>query len=427
MPRNNLETMAVGALLLAPLALMLAASQRWSAAECAGPTNAEVRGGVVVAESDLELDMYMSQETRFAEAGECPLDEPEEGSATTVAGEQGPTLEEETPEAAEPEDGAEELMVLRSASGLPLFLARGGDLVLSSFPETGWGRGAVRGGVGGERLWARRAVVDERVPAAMGRVSGQEVVVHGIGGATCAAKVGALALYAEEYLEDEWGQAMPTTRAGRRERVNEAMTDPLALVAELEGPSPCGDGIAWPAQAPAPIAYVRATMDPKEALELRSSVIPQLAAEPEFALLRRAYREYRRELPAAFRAETDNFSKFVDAHLQVRSWQQQGGERELLIVELRDRGAVCGEGFDGRAVWLFEVGDGELRRLAREVDFDITVLLGEAGVDDENGESLRWMIGGDVVGETLSLAGEPEPGGWEGDITFQVPVYGCPC
>lgn len=430
MPRDNLETMAVGALLIAPLALMLAASQRWSAAECAGATKTGGRGGVVVAESDLDLDM--SDETSILEAGECPLDptgaQVWADTVTPVADDQGSALATgAAPEAAEPEDGAEDLMVLRSASGLPLFLARGGDLVLSSFPETGWGRGPVGGGVGEERLWARRAVAPERVPAAMGRASGQEVVVHGIGGATCAAKVGALALYAEEYIEDEWGRAMPTTRAGRRARVNEAMTDPLALVASLEGPRPCGDGIAWPAEAPAPIAYVRAAMDPKEAAELRSSVTPQLAAEPEFALLRRAYREYRRELPAAWRAETDSFSKFVDTHLQVHSWQQQGGDRELLIVELRDRGAVCGEGFDGRAVWLFEVGDGELRRLPREVDFDITVLLGEVGVEDENGESLRWMIGGDVMGETLSLAGEPEPGGWEGDVTFQVPVYGCPC
>jgi len=413
MPRNNLETMAVGALLIAPLALTLAASQRWSAAECAGPATVERWGGVVVAESD--LDINLPYETPLVEVRECPLEPTSASPEPTIA------------EASGPADDEEDLMVLRSASGLSLFLVRGGDLFLSSFPEPAWGRGPVRGGVGVERLWARRSAVRDRLPAAMGRVSGQEVVVHEVGGGTCAAKVGGLALYAEEYVEDEWGRAMPTTRAGRRERVEEAMSDPLALVAELEGPRPCADGIAWPAEASPPITYVRAAMDPEEAEELRSSVIPQLAAEPEFELLRRAYREHRRGLSAAARAETDNFSRFVDAKLQVHSWQQHNGDRELLIVELRDRGAVCGEGFDGRAVWLFEVGDGELRRLARDVDFDITVLLGERGVDDENGESLRWMIAGDGMGETLSLAGQPEPGGWEGDVTFQVPVYGCPC
>jgi len=434
MLRNNLESMAVGALLIAPLALMLAASQRWSVAECSGQATVE-RWGEVVAESDLDLDLdtnnNLSYATPIVEVGECPRDPTSASAENDRAGSPEEESEPASGEAPGLEDGDDELMVLRSASGLSLFLARGGDLFLSSFPESSWGSGPVRGGVDVERLWARRSVVRDRLPAAMRRASGREVVVHGVGGGTCAAKVGGLALYAEEYVEDEW-DAMPTTPAGRRERVEEAMSDPLALVAALEGPRPCADGIAWPAEAPPPITYVRAELDPQEAEELRSSVIPQLAAEPELELLRRAYREHRREFSGfgaqrAQRADAPSFSEFVDAHLQVHSWQQQDGERELLIVALRDRGAVCGEGFDGRAVWLFEVGDGELRRLARDVDFDITVLLGERGVDDENGESLRWMIAGDDAGETRSLAGQPEREGGEGDVIFQLPVYGCPC
>ncbi len=419
MPRKNLETLALGALLIAPLALMLTAPERFGAAECAEAAlegRGEGRGEVVVVLAE-ELELDGPRMTLPAEELECPL-EPTSGAPGDIEG------EEPSESGPAPELDDEDLMALRSASGLPLFLARGGDLVLSTFPQTRWGQGAVRGGVDGEVLWAKQSAGRELLPPALQAMYGRQVVVHEVGGGACTAEVGALSLYAERYLEDEWGGELPRTRAARRERALDSISDPLALVGELRGASTCGEGIAWPAEAAPPVVYVKASMTDDEADELRSAVLPHLAAQPEYELLRRAYGEYRRELVGAERAEAGTFSAFVDAHLAAHSWGAQDSARELLIVELRDPWAICGEGFDGRAAWIFEVGDGELRRLHREVDFGITVLLGERGVEDHNGEELRWMIPGEMS-DKLTIAGEVD--GWEGDVSFEVPYFGCPC
>lgn len=380
---NKLEVLAIGALILVPLVLSLAAHSRPVATECGSPPVFEPAPVLVdCAEVDAKSE---------------PAIEPED----------------------EPENEPGALMATQSGGGTRMLLARDGELVLSIDPEASWGRGAIDSSYDRQTFRARRAVAKERLPGSITQLLGLNVVVHEAGGSSCAAKIAAFSLYAEEWGEiwapNEWS-VQPPSRAERRIYAREVMESPSALVAALSGPKPCAAGIAWPADVAPPVTYVRELLGPEAQVDVVARIVPQLAAEPEFAQLRREYGEYR---SAGYSKEVlerlGNFSSYVDKNVVVHSWKSRESHSSLLIVELRDPTVGCGLRFEGRAAWIYEDSEDGLRRLPQEIDFDIAVLI-----DGDHDGSVQWMSAEPGALEDLRL-GDGE------DASYQVADYGCPC
>ncbi len=397
MSRNKLEALAIGALLLVPIALSFAAHRRPVATECAAPPVLE----------SFELAAVVLE----------PV--PVVVDCAEVEGEGEPAIEPEDTRGPGFEDEAGVLMASQSEGGTRMLLARDGELVLSIDPEGSWGRGAIDSSYDGQTFRARRAVAEDRLPESMTELLGRDVVVHEIGGGRCAAKIAAFSLYAEVWGEiwapNEWS-VQPPSRAERRAHARDVMEFPSALVAALSGPRPCAAGIAWPAEAAPPVTYVREILQPKAEAELVARIVPQLAAEPEFAQLRREYGEYRSEIDSeGSRERIGNFSSYVDTNIAVHSWQSREDRRSLVIVELRDPTVGCGLGFADRAVWIYEDREDGLRRLPQEIGFDVAVLI-----DGDHDGSVQWMSAGPGAQEDLRLGGRD-------DVFYQVPDYGCPC
>ncbi|HGG58258.1 MAG TPA: hypothetical protein ENK31_10720 [Nannocystis exedens] len=398
--RNKLEALAIGAFLLVPIALSFAAHRR-VAMECASPPVPESFDVAAIA---LEP---------------APVIE----DCTEIDEEVTPALEREDLRGDEGDEGENEigaLMASQSGGGTRMLLAHDGELVLSIDPEASWGRGAIDSSYDGQVFRARRAVAVDRLPESIAQLLGLNVVVHEVDGGRCSAKIAGFSLYAEVWGEiwapNEWTLQQPPSRAERRAYARDVMEFPGALMAALSGPRACSAGIAWPADAPPPVTYVREILQPKAQAELALRIVSQLAAEPEFAQLRREYDEYRSTIHSEATLErTGNFSNYVDKNIVVHSWQAREQHRSLLIVELRDPTVGCGLGFAGRAVWIYEDREEGFRRLPQEIGFDVAVLI-----DGDHDGSVQWMSTGPGVQEDLSL-------GDGGDVFYQVPDYGCPC
>ncbi|HFE45204.1 MAG TPA: hypothetical protein ENJ18_06875 [Nannocystis exedens] len=409
MSRNKLEALAIGAFLLVPIALSFAAHRR-AATECASPPVPESFDVAAIAQEPAPV---VEDCTEIDDEG-MPAVEREE-----LRGDEGKNEgEDEGEDEGENEIGA--LMASQSGGGTRMLLAHDGELVLSIDPEASWGRGAIDSSYDGQAFRARRAVAVDRLPESIAQLLGLNVVVHEVGGGRCSAKIAGFSFYAEVWGEiwapHEWTLQQPPSRTERRAYARDVMEFPGALMAALSGPRACTAGIAWPADAPPPVTYVREILQPKAQAELALRIVPQLAAEPEFALLRREYDEYRSTIRSEATLErTSNFSNYVDKNIVVHSWQAREQHRSLLIVELRDPTVGCGLGFAGRGAWIYEDREEGLRRLPQEIGFDVAVLI-----DGDHDGSVQWMSAGPGAQEELSL-GDGE------DVVYQVPDYGCPC
>ncbi|MCA9657815.1 MAG: hypothetical protein KC486_05685, partial [Myxococcales bacterium] len=386
MTRKNLEQLAIVALLSAPLAVALVAHRDPPATERHAGSEADVAPVVEVALADL-----LAAPEEGEESVACPAPEVLAAPAPAVA---------------------------TSA----MLLVRGGELVLSTAPDPAWGEGAIRSLRQGARFSARRRVAEGRLPPALAGLIGSDVVVHEPGGGTCVATVGEPALLGEEFGELYWEEDGATPDVDLNVRARGLLEEPLALVAALDGPRPCGDGIAWPADAAPPTTFVRAPLRIDEEDALRDRLRTLVAAEPEYAALRRDYRSLRAELPAGERAQLEVFSRYVDRRLEIRPWRELGGDRRLVVVELRDDAGMCEDSFyaDARSTWLYEQEGDDLRRLDQRPDFDVEVLI-----DADHDGALEWLFTVEGVGDGLELGGDVD--GLEEGAGLYVPFLGCPC
>ncbi|MCB9707093.1 MAG: hypothetical protein H6711_34950 [Myxococcales bacterium] len=300
------------------------------------------------------------------------------------------------------------------AESAALGLVYEGKLVIRADVDRRWASGVIHHTYQDGSFTAWRGVAHERLPAAIAAMRGTSVVVHGAEGRSCVAEIGELSIYAEEFGDIFWSEAEVPTRSERRAHARTMLEEPLALVATLKGAAPCGDGLAWPIDAAPPVTYTRAPLDESARAALRSRVLPLLADEHEYREMAAGYASYLVELGPEEAEESGSWDDFVGRRLEVIGWREVGGPRRLLAVELRDEYVGCGDGFDGEAAWLFEVVDGELRRLPQPGAFDIKVML-----DADHDGALEHLS---QVGDSLTLAGDVPA-----KRAFDVPFIGCPC
>jgi len=405
MPRNDLEALALGALVLLPLAFSLA-HHRLDASRCDPPVELptlDLSEGTAPWVEPVEMIEPVEPVERVE-----PTVEPVERVEPTAPVDEGDVADDE-------------LMAMRTAAGTSMFLVYAGELVLASYPDELLGTGKVRSRYKNGRFYARQTVVGEALPEVMQGFAGREFVVHEIGGGTCVARVDAFALAVEEEGDSLWELGEGPSRAQLREHAKEAIRTPTALVAALTGPRPCGNGIAVPFEADASQTFVRHEPRASAAKKLRQRVRQRLGWEPEYAELRRDYREYREGDPDAAAAGIETFDRYVEHNLEVHPWRQVSGSRQRVVVQLVDRDAKCGYGFYGSGAWIFEDGEDGLQHRAQGAAHDIKVLI-----DGDHDGSLQWMTFDDTYGESAALGGS-ESGEDDIDVSIHFPNHECPC
>lgn len=303
--------------------------------------------------------------------------------------EPGPT----TPPTADPTAGASMLVYDRK-------------LVLSTAADRSWARGRLQFDASVEpyEVIAWKSVAPSRLPAPLRSLIDATVTVYAADGTQCAAQVGALSIHGLEsgdlFVSDE--DRSEPTRAQLREVRQQVFDSASLLLGEITGTC---DGVwARRADLPAPAVFAAQPLDAALETTLREQVSAALANHPDVLAMRAEYDAFAaRRDPAD---ETPPWPAYFARTLGMLRFDEIGGARSLLNVELGDGGEACGDYFTTRVAVLFTLtadqadlhGDGFLDPL--------TIVDLERDGDFEA-----------VTEEGRALAGD----------SFSFPIHGCPC
>jgi hypothetical protein len=345
------------------------------------------------------------------------------------------TLEPLIPEAPAPEVPAPAPEPVDGRDPNQAMLMHGDALVVHTAPEPAWaeGRAAIKAKPG--HLLTSKPAPWDRITGPARALDGATVVVYAGDGSACVATVGAARLQHEEtgdiYPETtdpevDYGTFQPpASKAVLRDMVNKIFTRAgygnLLLLAEQRGHDnkPCRGVWARRADLPAPAVFGRRPTGEAQAAALAAEVLPLVRAQPELAALAQEYAEWLTGFTPEAAAEEATWEQFVAANLQVTRWDEVGGPREVLAVELRalDR-EPCSYQFSGGVALLLERRADGLVRLDQPGWFDLAAL---ADIDRD----------GVLEGVTSTFdATQLEAAGAGADAladSFQIPFTGCPC
>lgn len=329
---------------------------------------------------------------------------PEAAGAPEVAPALAPEMEEEEEE----EEAAAEGPTVMTSAAL-LFHDRA--LVAATHPDLGWGQGSLKTKGIEYGYSVRRGVDVTRVPEALRAMVGQRFVVHAADGATCVASATGLSLYGEEtsqaYDPDEG--SVPT-RAELKQLGADLGTHAFVVEAKLD--ARCEGVWARRADLPAPIVFRKQADDPALAARVRALV----EGHPRLQTIKKGYEEYLAGFSAEERAGWDTWEKIVDRHLRSSRWDELGGSRSFINVQLTYDGG-CG----GPEVFM----DGPTTLMLSLEGEALTVLEGEGFLDpmtvmDVDSDGILEAVTHD--GRSLETRGSP---GLASGYDF--PAVFCPC
>jgi hypothetical protein len=308
-------------------------------------------------------------------------------------------------------------------------------LVLHTHAELAWSSGKIgtRAGPGEFIAW-RPAVADE-LPAPARALADATVTVYDVDGSACVATVGALRVQIErtgdvfEVPEDAHDADLrspyepPTDRAVLRAMGRDAFTgageDALLLARQRNHAGrPCTGLWARRSDLPAPAVFGRHDLAEDEEAELEADALALVRTLPEFARVRDAYAERVAEVDPEYGAEVPSWDTFVDGNFRVVRWDEVGGPRRLVSVELRETPESCGDWFDEGLALIFEQqGD---RLVVRQTGwYDLAALT-----DLERDGTFEGLVTGDFGVRRLEATG---PNAAAVRDEFSIPFWGCPC
>ncbi len=260
-----------------------------------------------------------------------------------------------------------------------------------------------------------RARASSAVPAELAALAGQAIATSNDGGASCPARLGALAIVSRVDVhfgvEQRWdGQRDDGTTgapASAAEIARDAWGEGLLLVAPLEDADACASPVyARLASLPAAPFFTATDADAATATQ----VLAQFRASPAWAALDREMHDSG--------TEGARWDELDGSHPSVRVWERAGGGGRRFAVVL----AVGGDGgcadFHGEMWGVFEIGaGGALTRIGDAQSGGYFVPLGAA---DTDGDGLpEWITPRGVV----TRAG-PD---WALTVDVQYVTHDCDC
>jgi hypothetical protein len=309
-------------------------------------------------------------------------------------------------------------------------------LVLHTAAELAWSSGKIgtRAGPGDFTAW-RGADLD-KLPESARTVAGATVTVYDVDGSACVAEVGALRVQIErtgdvfplpeEDPDGDYGFSAyepPTDRAVLRAMGRDAFAgtgqDGLLLARQRnQNGRPCSGLWARRSDLPAPAVFGRRDLAECEERIATADALAVVKALPEYADVRDAYARRLRDYGSEYAAEAPSWEQFVDSNFRVTHWDEVGGPRKLVSVELRERPEGCGDWFDDGLALILEQ-QGEQLVVRQKGFYDLAALT-----DLERDGTFEGVVTGDFGTRRLEAIG---PNADAVRDAFSIDFFGCPC
>ena len=147
---------------------------------------------------------------------------------------------------------------------------------------------------------------------------------------------------------------------------------------------------------------------------LRAQVLAAIADLPEVVSLRAEFAAYRAGYDREVRDGLPSWKTYRDEHLVVTRWDEVGGGRSFVNVELGDGGEACGDMFAGQRFLLFALKGG--------------ALVQQPGAGFKRPQALMDLERDGTL-EAVTLGGGRLGGAADEAVVqrFEIPYHGCPC
>lgn len=284
-----------------------------------------------------------------------------------------------------------------------------GELVVPGAVDAAWYVGKPRVVAEGDGFTLRSKLAGERLPAELGAVVGGRYTLYAGDGSSCVVEASGLSAFARvDGVFQDWD-----SRPGRDElqrAVDEMDVDVPRVLARFSGPRGCTGVWARRSELPAPVVYARASED----AGLTAQVLAKVVGEQAVVDLQGAREEYLEGMESEqVELEGGGWGQFVAAHLRVNRWDELGGARSVVTVELGDDSGGCG-GFQDEVTLIYALVDGALV-LQEDAGFHHPLAV----MDIDRDGHLEAVT---AHGQRLETRGE---GSLAREASF--PDYGCPC
>lgn len=305
-------------------------------------------------------------------------------------------------------------------------------LVLHTAAEIAWSSGKIGTRAGPGEFTAWRGVDLEKLPELARALAGATVTVYDVDGSACVAEVGALRVQIERTGEvfpipdgdfDSSGYEPPADRAVVRTMGRDAFAgdgqDGLLLARQRnQAGKPCSGLWARRSDLPAPAVFGRRDLAECAERIATADALAVVESRPEYAELRDAYARHLREYSPEYAAEAPSWEQFVDANFRVACWDEVGGPRKLVSVELREQFESCGDWFDDGLAFILE-HQGEQLVVRQQGFYDLAALT-----DLERDGTFEGLVTGDFGTRRLEAIG---PNAAAVSDAFSIDFFGCPC
>jgi hypothetical protein len=403
MARSKLDTVIYATILLAPLATAIGYIALTPAPEpviVTIPAIAQVAPTTAPAPQTIEPPIAAPEPSIAAPEPSIAAPEPIAVQPPAAPVDAGPSIT--------PEPGAAVLLHER-------------QLLLSTAAEPSWATGKLRAHPLEYGLAASKAVDPTRLPAELQPLVGARFIVHAADGSSCTAEAGTLSLYAREDGIDydfddvdengEPRQPSPAQLLAARKGIFE---DAHLLFARLAGNARCNGLWARRADLPTPTVFTSVALDEAADAALKTQVLAILETQPAIVALHTSLDAFRAEYQRNYEEPNELTWAEILASLKVSRWDELGGSRKLVNVEIGLGDQGCGDYFTDEAALMFTIEGDRLQPHA-----DGGFLRPNAVMDLERDGHLEAVT---TSGQTIETRGPAT-----GHQSYEFPYNGCRC
>lgn len=293
-------------------------------------------------------------------------------------------------------------------------------LVFSTDPVPAWGKGPLRSHANEYGVTVSKLVDPAQLPADLAASASASFTVFAADGSSCLVDAGPLSVYARLdgdimiYADDGDSEDGPTA-AQRNKLRRDVYAEHATLLLARTSNQRCDGLWARRTDLPAPAVFVARNLPVDADQALTASVATMVAAEPAVAALALNYAAWHADLDAETRAMYPAWSDYYTKTLVVRRWDEVGGPRSYLNVDVGSVGEACGNEFAEHTSLLLE-RSGDTWQVLDDPGF----WRPDALMDLDRDGHLEAVTGG---GRTLTTAG-PDASFAQ---SFEISWVGCPC